>query len=88
MDATSVSTQLKKESSEKLGIGFVKEYMNHDGIDEEIGSKLNELKSKREKEDIELVECEFPYLDYLVPTDYVLSTAEASSNLSRFDGVH
>ena len=88
MDATSVSAEFKRNSSEKLRIGFVKEYMNHDGIDHEISSKLNELKSKLEKEDIELVECEFPYLDYLVPTYYVLSTAEASSNLSRFDGVH
>ena len=88
MDATSVSAEFKKDSGEKLRIGFVKEYMNHDGIDHEISSKLNELKSKLEKEDIELVECEFPYLDYLVPTYYVLSTAEASSNLSRFDGVH
>jgi len=30
----------------------------------------------------------FPYLDVLVPLYYVLTTAEASSNLSRFDGVH
>ena len=30
----------------------------------------------------------FPYLEYLVPTYYVLTTAEASSNLSRFSGIH
>lgn len=88
MDATSVSTEFKKDSSEKLRIGFVKEYMNHNGIDSEISSKLNELKFKLGSENIDLVECEFPYVDYLVPTYYVLSTAEASSNLSRFDGVH
>ena len=31
---------------------------------------------------------DFPFLDYLVPIYYVLTTAEASSNLARFDGVH
>ena len=31
---------------------------------------------------------DFPELDFLVPTYYVLTTAEASSNLARFDGIH
>ena len=90
MDSTSHSQEPNTtvQSNKKLRIGFVKEYMNHEGIDPEIGLKLNELKSKLADDNIDLVECEFPYLDYLVPAYYVLSTAEASSNLSRFDGVH
>ncbi len=34
-----------------------------------------------------IVEVEFPLLEYLLPTYYILTTAEASSNLSRYDGV-
>ena len=90
LDSTSASKNIKNtiQNPKKLRIGFIKEYMNHEGMDSEITAKLNELKVNIESDNIELVECEFPYLDYLVPTYYVLSTAEASSNLSRFDGVH
>ena len=90
LDSTSISmeTTNSKQSNTKLRVGYVKEYMNHEGLDNEIKSKLNDLKTNLESNDIELIECDFPYLDYLVPTYYVLSTAEASSNLSRFDGVH
>jgi aspartyl-tRNA(Asn)/glutamyl-tRNA(Gln) amidotransferase subunit A len=34
------------------------------------------------------VEVSFPYLPYAIPTYYILATAEASSNLSRYSGVH
>ncbi len=36
----------------------------------------------------ELTELTFPYLDYVIPAYYILTTAEASSNLSRYDGIH
>jgi aspartyl-tRNA(Asn)/glutamyl-tRNA(Gln) amidotransferase subunit A len=36
----------------------------------------------------EITTVHFPYLDFLVPIYYVLTTAEASSNLSRYDGIH
>ena len=90
MDSTSISKEWtnSKQENTKLRVGYVKEYMNHEGIDNEIKTKLNDLKTNLESNDIELIECDFPYLDYLVPTYYVLTTAEASSNLSRFDGVH
>ena len=41
-----------------------------------------------EKEGHVLEPISFSYVDYLVPTYYVINTAEASSNLARFDGIH
>lgn len=89
MDSTSLSENpLPYNTDRPLRIGFLTEYMKHDSLDVEIKEKVEHLKAALEKENIEIHEFSFPYLDYLVPTYYVLSTAEASSNLSRFDGVH
>ncbi len=68
-------------------IAYFKETLFHPGLDAEIKTKienyLNELKNRGY-----LVEAiDFSLLSYLVPTYYVLTTAEASSNLSRFDGI-
>ena len=75
-------------SSEKMKIAYMSECIDHQGLDKKIKEKflkkVNDLQSNGH-----IVESvSFPYLDYLVPTYYVLSTAEASSNLSRFDGIN
>ncbi len=69
-------------------IAYIKECLESNGLDAEIKqliiSKIDDLKLKGN-----IVEpVSFPYLDLLVPTYYVISTAEASSNLARYDGVH
>lgn len=69
-------------------IAYLKECMESSGLDAEVRTHtMNTL--ERLKAEGHLVEgVDFPYLEYLVPTYYVLTTAEASSNLSRFDGIH
>lgn len=75
-------------SDKKLKIAVIKESYEVDGIDPEVKSTLDNAieKLKENGHTVEFVS--FPYLEYMVPTYYVLTTAEASSNLSRFDGVH
>ena len=92
MDSTSssrsvehFSTEIKKEPKR---IAFIKESFETEGIHPEVKKRMEEIMEAL-KADGNIVEpVSFPYLDYMVPTYYVLSTAEASSNLSRFDGVH
>ncbi len=82
----SYSTQLKENKTYK--IAYLKECVDNEGIDPEVRqSVLNQLEAlKNSGHNVEAIS--FPYLDYLVPTYYVLTTAEASSNLSRFSGIH
>ncbi|MCX3264723.1 Asp-tRNA(Asn)/Glu-tRNA(Gln) amidotransferase subunit GatA [Pedobacter agri] len=76
------------EKKEKQKIAVLKETIESDALDPEI--KLAILKSiealKADGHTVEYVS--FDLLDYLVPAYYILTTAEASSNLSRYDGVH
>lgn len=62
--------------------------LNSEGLNAEVREAtmalLNDLKAEGNVVD----EMEFDLLEYLIPTYYVLTTAEASSNLARFDGVH
>jgi aspartyl-tRNA(Asn)/glutamyl-tRNA(Gln) amidotransferase subunit A len=60
----------------------------HSGIDPELRELFLGRISQLEQAGALIDWVDFPYLDYLVPAYYVLSTAEASSNLSRYDGIH
>lgn len=91
MDATTSSKELTLKTLTKVPnsrIGIIKEYMSNPGLDAEVKHHLDKTIEGLKNDGHEIVELRFPYLDYLVPAYYVLTTAEASSNLSRFDGVH
>lgn len=71
----------------KYRIAYFSEALDHPSLDPEIGSAIkNSLKQLAEKgHKVEPVK--FDLIDYIVPAYYVLTTAEASSNLSRYDGI-
>jgi len=73
--------------NQKAKIACIKETLEDPRIDEEIKNATTNTLDFLKKEGHEVREFSFPLLDYILPTYYILTTAEASSNLSRFDGV-
>lgn len=69
-------------------IAYLKECIDSEGLDPEVRQQTLAALEKLKQNGHSVAAVDFPYLDFLVPTYYVLTTAEASSNLSRFDGVH
>ena len=68
-------------------IGYLKEAIDRPGLQPEVHDALqNTLDTLRSQGHV-VEAVDFPYLDEMIPTYYILTTAEASSNLSRFDGV-
>ncbi len=67
-------------------IGVPKEYFG-EGLDPEIRNRVLDVAHKLEEKGARLVNIELPHLEYAIATYYILATAEASSNLARFDGI-
>jgi len=91
-DSTSIE-QEKPDYSSNLGrsikgliVGVPKEYFG-EGLDKDVEKIIRNAISELEKQGAEIVEVSLPNKDLSVPAYYVLAPAEASSNLSRFDGV-
>ena len=77
----------KTDHTRRYRIAYFKEALDHKGLDPEIRDAiLGKLEDwRRAGHTVDAVD--FELFDYIVPAYYVLTTAEASSNLARFDGV-
>jgi len=69
-----------------LRIGVPEEYFG-EGLDDDIRAAIERVLDRLQAQGCELVKVSMPHTKYGIPAYYVLATAEASSNLSRFDGV-
>ncbi len=69
-----------------LRIGIPKEYFG-EGIEPEVRTLIEESKQKLLGAGCTLVEISMPHSKYCIADYYILTTAEASSNLARFDGI-
>lgn len=69
-----------------LKIGLPKEYFSHN-LDHRVAEKIHEALNELVKEGAELVDIELPHTEQGIATYYIIAPAEASTNLSRYDGV-
>ncbi len=76
-----------KKSEKKYRIAYFKQAIHHPSLDKEIKENIITLIDKLKSNGHSVTEIDFELLDYIVPAYYVLTTAEASSNLSRYDGI-
>ena len=77
----------KLEYKKKARIAYFDSALQHESLDEEIKKGTFDFIERLQKEGHTVEAVDFDYLNYIVPAYYVLTTAEASSNLSRYDGV-
>lgn len=92
-DSTSSSQNVPAYSSSlgfegKARIAYIGSTLKNEGLHPDVKDEFEKLITSLKKEGHTVEEIDFELLDHLIATYYVLSTAEASSNLARFDGVH
>ncbi len=71
-----------------LCIGLPSEYFNTEGLSAEVKDAVLAAVDRLKEAGAEVKEVHLPMVKYAVGTYYIIATAEASSNLARFDGVH
>src|SRR5579863_293291 len=92
MDATSAETHVPDYIAELgkgvrgLRVGVAKEYFG-EGLDGEVRAAVETAIQKLASLGCEIVPISLAHMKYAIPVYYIIATAEASSNLARFDGV-
>ena len=86
-EVPSFLTGIEKENASPKRVAYFKETLSHPGLDPEIKKQTESYLASLVEKGYQVEAIDFSLLSYLVPTYYVLTTAEASSNLSRFDGI-
>ncbi|HEY9489486.1 MAG TPA: Asp-tRNA(Asn)/Glu-tRNA(Gln) amidotransferase subunit GatA [Chryseosolibacter sp.] len=76
-----------KEPAKPYKIAYLREIDQSEGIQTEIRENLKQKIRQLKDSGYSVEPVDFPLMEYILPTYYILATAEASSNLSRFDGV-
>lgn len=87
MPVPSYTAEFVSSPEKKYRIAYLSDTIKSEGIQQEVKntiiSTLDKLKVRGHTTD----PIDLPFMEYVLPTYYILATAEASSNLSRFDGV-
>ena len=89
-DATSSPREVESinfDPGKGYKIGYIKETVDSEGMEPAVRDNFNAVLEALKNNGHVVEEVSFPYLDYMVPCYYVLTTAEASSNLSRYSGM-
>lgn len=71
----------------KYRVAYFNDAINHPGLSPEMKTTFLSFFDKLKADGHEVKGIDFEYLDYIIPAYYILTTAEASSNLARYDGV-
>ena len=94
MDSTSLpgkvtdfEASLEGASLNGVKVGIPKEYFEVEGMEEDVKAKVQEAIETFKAQGAEIVDVSLPHTKYAIATYYVIATAEASTNLARFEGI-
>jgi len=90
-DSTCIGENMQNKNQEKnknqLNLGVLKQAIDFPEIDPDIKKQFLKFLKKIKSQGHTINYIDLPLLEYLTPAYYIMTTAEASSNLSRYDGI-